>query len=157
MLDSCDDGDGRDLLDTARGSSASSCKSGVTTPPRTAKSVSVRSCVAGEGRLGAAAETKVEHPHHGLEREQEDRRPAQRLEVESREVGPFAEERRSPRATTSRERRDAELGGAAQGRGQLYRAVAGEGVERGVERGDVLTVEGLGPVEVMATTTVMAG
>ena len=54
------------------------------------------------------------------------------------------------------ERRDTELGAAAQGRGQLDGAVAGEGVDRGAERRDVLTVEGLGPVKVVALTAVMA-
>ena len=33
--------------------------------------------------------------------------------------------------------------------GQLDRAVTGEGLESGVERRQVLAVEGLGPVEVM--------
>ena len=82
-------------------------------------------------------------------REQEDRRPAQGLEVESREIRSFAQGRRHLAPGHLAERREAELGAAAQGSGQLDRAVTGEGLEGGVERRKVLAVEGLGPVEVM--------
>jgi len=106
--------------------------------------------VASEGRLGAAAETEVEHSDRGLQRQQHDRGPTQGLEVERREVWPFAEDRRDLAPGHLTERRDTELGAAAQGRGQLDGAVAGEGVDRRAERRDILAVECLGPVEVVS-------